>query len=405
MENLAFWSIAAAMAAGVATLLVLASLRARGPAEPATGRDMQIYRDQLADVERDMARGTLDPAEAQRLRAEIARRLLGADRTAQGPTAPQGARAGLLPALLIVVAIGGALALYARIGLPWYPDMPIAPRLAEADAELAARPSQADYVANLPPALPATPDADYAALLDKLRAAVDPATATDPIGLALLVQNEAGLRNFAPAIAAQRRLITVKGDTATAEDHSTLARLMIEEAGGYVSPEAETALVAALQKDPRDGWARYFSGLMFAQFGRFDRAFALWQPLLAESPPEAPWVAAIRADIEEVASLAGVDYSLPALRGPSAEDMAAAADMSAEDRMAMVEGMVAQLSERLNSEGGTAAEWAQLIGALGVLGRTDEAAAIYAEAKGNFTGRAADLATLAAAAQAAGLAP
>ncbi|MEZ5798434.1 MAG: hypothetical protein R3D63_13725 [Paracoccaceae bacterium] len=85
--------------------------------------------------------------------------------------------------------------------------------------------------------------------------------------------------------------------------------------------------------------------------------------------------------------------------------MAAAADMSAEDRQAMIEGMVGQLQERLASEGGSAEEWAKLINALGVLGRKDEAQAIYDEAKGRFAGRDGDLSALAAAAQGAGLTP
>ena len=50
----------------------------------------------------------------------------------------------------------------------------------------------------------------------------------------------------------------------------------------------------------------------------------------------------------------------------------------------MVKGMVDRLSTRLAEEGGTAEEWARLIGALGVLGRSEQAQAIYAEAQGVF---------------------
>ena len=68
--------------------------------------------------------------------------------------------------------------------------------------------------------------------------------------------------------------------------------------------------------------------------------------------------------------------------------MEAAAEMSVEDRMAMIEEMVAGLNDRLASEGGPAEDWARLIGAYGVLGRDDAARAILAEAREVFAGDA-----------------
>ncbi len=138
----------------------------------------------------------------------------------------------------------------------------------------------------------------------------------------------------------------------------------------------------ALSRDPRNGIARYFSGLMFAQGGRYDLAFDLWEPLLRESPPEAPWVAPIRNQIEDVAMRAGVQFTLPeAAPGPTEGDIAAAAEMTDDERMLMIEGMVAQLGDRLATEGGSAEEWARLIASLATLGRMDEARQIYAEAQ------------------------
>ena len=57
--------------------------------------DMAVYKDQMAEVERDLARGTISAEEAQRLRAEVGRRLLDLDRqrapgaaTSAAPTTP-----------------------------------------------------------------------------------------------------------------------------------------------------------------------------------------------------------------------------------------------------------------------------------------------------------------------------
>lgn len=403
MENAAFWAVAALMAFGVAGLLIL-GLRAGRHLAPVPGaaEDMQVYRDQLREVGRDLARGTLAPAEGGRLKTEIARRLLEADRKA-GTALPARAptSGGRLAGLAVLAAAVAALFLYSRLGVPGYPDLPLRARLAEADAALATRPAQGDYVATLAPLPAPAADPAFLDLMEKLRAKVDPATSTDPRGLALLARNEAALGNPAAALAAQRRLLAVLGDQATAEDHAALAELFIVEAQGYVSPEAEAALVAALQRDAENGLARYYSGLMFAQNGRYDRAFALWRPLLDEGPQDAPWVPALRDQIGQVAELAGVPYAPPdppALRGPEAGDVAAAAGMAEADRQQMIEGMVDQLSARLAAEGGTAAEWAQLIRALGVLGRKDQARSIADEAQARFAGRAEDLALIAAAA-------
>jgi cytochrome c-type biogenesis protein CcmH len=411
MENLGFWSVAALLSLGVAGLLIAASLRGRAEAGTAASapsdrsRDMRVYRDQLAEVDRDLARGTLDAAEGQRLRAEIARRLLEADRKQQAGAAAPAKTGGWIAAGAVALAVAGAVLVYTRIGLPGYPDLPIADRLAEADRAMKTRPSQADWVARLPaPALP-QPDAEFLALMDKLRVAVDPASATDTRGLDLLARNEAALGNYAAAIAAQQRLIAVKGDAATADEHAGLAEILITQAQGYVSPEAEQELVRALQIEPSNGLARYYGGLMFSQGGRYDRAMALWAPLLEESPADALWVGPLRAQIEEVAALAGIRYSLPPVKGPSAEDVAAAGDMTEADRQAMIEGMVQQLSDRLAAEGGSPEEYAQLMTALTVLGRMDEAKAALAEARKSFKGDATALATIEEAASVAGIAP
>ena len=99
-------------------------------------------------------------------------------------------------------------------------------------------------------------------------------------------------------------------------------------------------------------------------------------------------------------------YTLPpegaSGRGPSAADMQAAAEMSEEERQQMIGGMVEGLAARLAASGGPAQDWARLIGALGVLGQTDRARGIWAEARLAFADRPEDLALIDAAARAQG---
>jgi len=135
----------------------------------------------------------------------------------------------------------------------------------------------------------------------------------------------------------------------------------------------------------------------------------MWEPLLRESPPDAPWVGPIRAQMAEVAGAAGIRYTLPdapqigALARPDADAVAAAEAMTPEEQKAMIEGMVGQLAERLATEGGPAAEWARLITALEVLGEMDRAMAIYTEAQQRFAPGSPDGALIEAAAIDAGL--
>jgi cytochrome c-type biogenesis protein CcmH len=91
-----FWILALAAALGIALLLALTLLRGR--TDP--GAALVVYRDQLDEVERDRARGVLTEDEAGRLRAEVARRLLAADRSAQAEPGEAGTAGLSRPAAL-----------------------------------------------------------------------------------------------------------------------------------------------------------------------------------------------------------------------------------------------------------------------------------------------------------------
>ncbi len=394
-----FWIVSLGFAVAIAALLLRAFFSGGGRTANA---DLQVYRDQLAEVDRDAERGVIDAGEAERARIEISRRILEADRA--GGTSDAQGRGGLIfPAALIGAAVAGAAGLYLHLGAPGYPDLPIAERIARAEVFKADRPSQAEAEAQttLPPA--SEPDAAYAELIARLRTAVAE-NPDDPMGQRLLARNEAGLGNYAAAAKAQRKLIELLGTEATASDYATLADIYVLATAGYVSPEAEAALKAALERDPTNGTARFYSGLMWAQTGRPDRAFGFWRALLEEGPEEAPWIGPIRAQIDLVARAAGVDYTPPAATGPDAADIAAASEMSAEERQAMIRGMVEGLAERLATEGGPAEDWARLISSLAVLGEAERAKAIWADAQGVFSDHPDELAKVRAAAAQAGIA-
>ena len=391
-----FWMSAGAMALMVAVVLVQALRRAEAE-EPAV--NVAVYRDQLAEIDRDLARGTLQAEEAARLRTEVGRRLLEADaRAAQAVrTLPV-----WVPVLGVAAALGLAFLLYfgafgrSGLGAPGYPDLPLTLRLAEADAAYAARPSQAEMEAARPAwTAPEGSDPQTLVLMDRLRTAVA-GRPDDLMGQQLLVQNEDQLGNYAAAARAQDQVLRLLADKATAEDHLRAAELKIYAAGGAISPEAEADLGRVLQADPQNGAARFWIGLMAAQVGRPDRTFQMWEPLLAEGPADAPWIAPIEGKIADIAAAAGIPYTPPAT-GPSAADVAAAAQMSGEDRQAMIEGMVQGLESRLMAEGGPVEDWVKLVNALGVLGASERKAAALAKAQVQFAADPGALSALKAA--------
>lgn len=409
MTDWLFWVIAAAVALGSLGLVFAPLLRGGAATAGRAEYDARIFRDQLREIEADRARGLLTEAEAEATRIEVSRRLLAAaDAGAEPVTGTGASRAALsrrtapLAVAALAVAAGG---LYAALGSPGLPDDPLKARMAREAEARASRPGQAEVEAMVAArglAAPVTTRPEDVALVEKLEEVL--AERPDDVdGQHLLARSLAALGRWPEARAAQEKLIGLLGDAATGQDHVDLAELSVLAAGGYVSPEAEAALSRALTLDPANKVGRYYSGLALLQGGRPDLAYRLWTTLLAEGPADAPWVAAIRAEIGEVARMAGLPPPGAAPAGPDAADVEAAETMTPEARQEMVEGMVAGLAERLAAEGGPPEDWARLVRSLGVLGRRDEAAAILAEARAKHAGNPAALGLLDQAADEAGL--
>lgn len=405
-----FWIVTSLLALTVAALLGMVLLRGRVAEDAAASYDLRVYRDQLRDVEKDVARGVIDGADAERVRTEISRRILAADArgagTGSGASQPQGLSVATALCAAVLV-IGGALWLYRDLGAPGYGDLSLERRIEIADSARANRPSQATAQDSLPPRPPTQElSQQYLELVEKLRATV--AERPDDIqGHALLARNEATIGNFTAAHQAQAEVLRLKGSEITAQDLTDYSDMLILAAGGYVSPEAESALRAALDLDPDNGIARYYWGLMLAQTGRPDQAFRIWAAQLRDGPQDAPWIAPIREQIEDMAERAGVRYDIPPLTdpapGPSAEDVEAASEMSDLERAEMIQGMVMRLSERLANDGGPPSDWARLITALSVLGDVEQASAVYENAKEVFGAAPDALDVITRAAQAAGI--
>jgi cytochrome c-type biogenesis protein CcmH len=404
-----FWIATGVLALVMAGLLVLALLRGQRDTGPAEAFDVQVYRDQLTEVDRDLQRGVISDEDAERLRTEISRRILSADAKVQatGESGQQPRVLGLsVAALISVMVIGGGFMLYMQLGAPGYGDLGLASRMEMAETARTNRPSQQDAEAQMPASANPNIQPEYGDLVQRLRGAVAERP-TDIQGHLLLARSEAAMGNYVAAYEAQERVVALKGDAATGSDFSDLADMMVLAAGGYVSPEAERVLETALTRDPENGVAQYYMGLMMAQTGRPDIAFRLWDRLIRVSSPDAVWMPPILAQMEEMAFRAGIsDYQLPriaGLPGPTSDDVEAASEMTPEERQEMIRGMVANLSDRLATEGGPPEDWARLITSLAVLGDEAQAIAIWNNAQEVFADNPAALEIVRDGARSAGL--
>jgi len=128
-------------------------------------------------------------------------------------------------------------------------------------------------------------------------------------------------------------------------------------AAGTVTPEAEAAFRGALAGNLKDFAARYYLGRAYAERGDAPRARALWQGLLADAPPDAPW----RADVTTRLAALG-----PSAVGPSAVNV-----------QAMVDGLAARLRAHPDDPAG----WQKLVRSYVVLGEKLKARAALSDAR------------------------
>ncbi|MDX2233571.1 MAG: c-type cytochrome biogenesis protein CcmI [Hyphomonadaceae bacterium] len=310
-----------------------------------------VYRDQLEEVERDVARGVLGAPEAAAARTEIERRILAAAKGAPAPEAAAAvARAPKNAAVLVAAAVAAAAGgLYLALGDPAAPDQPLrarapgGPVVAGGDAMHG---QMDDLVRQLDAKLKENPD--------------------DPTGWALMARSLARLDRPADAIAAYERAITLTEgrDGALMAEY---AEMRVIANGGVVDRDAEAIFARMLREQPGAPQGRYYLALAKAQRGDRAGALADWRALLADTPPDAPWRASLE---QQIADASGA----PAPRGPDADAVKAAEAMSPAERGAMIDAMVNQLAERLKTNPDDLAGWRRLARAYDVQGRAADSA-------------------------------
>ena len=189
------------------------------------------------------------------------------------------------------------------------------------------------------------------------------------------------LGRFDAAVAARRKLLALKGESADRE--ADLGEALTAAANGIVTDEAKAAFERAAKSDPNEAKSQFFLGLAAEQDGNKDKAATIWKAMLANAPAGAPWIETVKAAIVRVG---GTPPAVAAAPGPDAAQVAAASQMSEQDRTQMIRGMVARLADKLKQDGNDVEGWQRLLRAYVVLGDRDKAVAAAADAKRALAG-------------------
>lgn len=354
------WIVFAAMTAAVLGALLWPVVKSK-PGQEVAGRDAYdkaVFRDQLAELDRDVERGTIGQAEADAARNEISRRLIAA--AAEPAKKPvSGLAWAAIAATLIVPAV--ALPLYMTAGNPQMPDVPHAQRMADAEK-----------------------NGDMDALIAKVEQHLE-ANPDDLQGWTILGPAYRRAQRWADAAEAYRNVVRLsKPDAANVSDFAE-AQVMANQ--GIVPASAHELFKQALALDPTFPKARFYAALALKQEGKTAEAKAAFEAFLKDTPADAPWRPMLLAEMQDT------NAKPPAL---DQQTMADASQMSAGDQQAMIRSMVDGLEQKLAANPDNLDGWLRLIRARVVLGDTDKAQAAYKKALEVYSGNEDALAQIAA---------
>ncbi|MFC3119282.1 c-type cytochrome biogenesis protein CcmI [Jhaorihella thermophila] len=345
-----FWIAGAALTALTTLALVVPALRARSRREFA-GQEQAVYRDQLEEVDRDEQRGLISGAEAEAARAEIKRRMLkAAERTDKRADASgQSGRWVIVAAALAVPVLG--VAIYGRLGHPEMPSAPFADR--------------ADERATV---------GDMNVLVKRLRERLVSDPQLRPEGWLMLARTYMEMGQPEEAEWAMSTLIQRGGDQLGPDVYAIHAEILINMDDGIVSPKAEAALDKALGMDPEHVAATYYKALALEQSGEMQRAYEMLKARVEAEKTFQPWMKPFARRADMLAQKIGAEQVVvpQAAPGPTAGDVAAASEMTPEERQDFIRSMVQRLADSLAEQPDDLDGWLRLGNAYRVLGEAEK---------------------------------
>lgn len=353
---MALWIVFAVLTA-LATLAVLRPyLRRQDSAQASGPRDIEIYKQQLREVEDERARGLLGEAEAKAAQIEISRRILALSDEKDADGGMVKPVPGAVPYVMAGFAVALTLGIYLSYGSPGLPGQPLGNRAA---------PTMETAVVRIEKHLRATPN--------------------DAKGWLILGGLYTRLGRFADAANAYGKAMAIAGEDAMLLANQGEALTFANK--GVVPAEARSLFEKALGKDENNIKAGFWLGAADEQAGKFADAAKRYRKLLAAEMPE---------KVKDALRQRLANAERRAAGGPQ-KDTTAAED-------AMIERMVARLAERLKADGSDLTGWLRLVQSYMVMGRRNDAEKALKDARHHFAGDAEALGKIDALAKSLGLA-
>ncbi|WP_323763486.1 c-type cytochrome biogenesis protein CcmI [Marinovum sp.] len=363
-----FWVPAAALALLAVLVILLPLWRRSGATVGHREGALAIFVDQLREIEAERNRGLISPAEAAAAQIEIKRRMLAVERQGRGGPVGTGGAPVLMGLAVLVPLLAGAV--YVTIGAPGAESLPFVAREAER-----------------------TEDRKIVDLTEQLRNRLLTDEAGGPTeGWELLAQTYMKMGRYAAAAEALGRI--VDREDAHSGHLTQWAEALIAANDGVITTSAGAAIDRALAMDVLNPAASYYKAQWLEQDGRAGQARELLLLRLEQESDLQPWMEIFVQQANRIGAETGAEPvalgDFVNLRGPSAEDVEAAQEMTAEERDAFIRSMVAGLAARLEDAPDDLDGWLQLGRAYGVLGERALAAEAYRAAEGLLDGLPAE---------------
>jgi len=279
---IAFWLIAAALAAGALVYVLRPLVGRRGdPRLSRSDANVSIYKDQLRELDAELAAGTLSAGDHRRARLELEARLLEDVPPVEVERAPVSGRRAAVAVGVAVPLL--ALAVYFGTGTPGALD----PRQA--------MPSAAQV------------EAMVARLAAKLRENPD-----DADGWRLLGRSYAVMGRFPEAVDAYAK--AAQRAPRDAQLLADFADALAMARGQRLAGEPERLIERALEIEPKNLKALALAGTAAYERQDYARAAELWSRMLPLVPPDSEDARTISQNVDEAKKMAGIGAH-PGVRG------------------------------------------------------------------------------------------
>lgn len=261
--------------------------------------NLAIYREQVGELDRDLAAGTLSPEQWQKDRDELSRRMLEDVRPeSEEQTASASGLSRVVPALVLAALFPiAAVLIYTQVGAPGALDPAARSAAAPPAAQQFTKEQVDEMLAQLAARLEAEPD--------------------NLEGWVLLGRSYSALGRFPEATSALRRAVALKGDDP--DLLADYADALAMSTGQSLEGEPLQAIEKALAIDPDHRKALALAGTAAYERGDFAGAVKRWERLLKTVPPDSEGARSIQASIDEARTRGGLPAPSASKPAPDAK--------------------------------------------------------------------------------------